>query len=150
VVVAIAGTAVVLYALDAAGGFTRDVLVELPPGGAWVVIGVGAVAGAAMGALSGRVRVHPALGYVARGALAGIALVALAAVAWTSGASPKLAAGPRAAFLVFGVPPGAVVGGVLGWVAWRRAPRSDPEPTPPATAGCTGSPSDAPGPRPPT
>jgi hypothetical protein len=121
-VIAWVAIALVLHTRFAAGGYTREALVELPP---WA-FGVVGGAGAAVGVMAGQYRLPQGVRGAALGGLVGVGVVAILTLAVATvlggpsskGQAPNLEVG-----LWYGVPGGLVVGGVGGLLVsrWRRA-----------------------------
>jgi hypothetical protein len=122
-VIAWVTTAFVLHAQFAAGGYTREALVEPPPwvfaiiGGAGALVGITAALGAGRAPLPNWVR--PAI----LGSLGGAAVVVVSTlvVACSLGGSSSKGQAPYLnAGLVYGVPVGLVVGAVAGLIVAKR------------------------------
>jgi hypothetical protein len=122
-VIACVVAALALYAVFAAGGYTREALVELPPGSFAIVGGVGALVGLTVALFADRLSLPGWVRPVAMGSLAGVAVVAVSTLIVAcvlGGSSSKLQALYLQAGLVYGVPAGLIAGAIVGWFAARR------------------------------
>jgi hypothetical protein len=115
--------AFVLYAMFAAGGYTREALVELPPWAFGVIGGGGAVAALALVCAVGRSPLPTWVRPAVVGGLTGVAAVVvptLSVACSLGGASSKGQAPYLHVGLVYGVPIGLFVGVVVGLLRARR------------------------------
>jgi hypothetical protein len=115
--------AFVLDAMFAAGGYTREALVELPPWAFGVIGGGGAVVALTLVWAVGRSPLPAWLRLAIVGGLIGVAAVVVAtlAVAYSFGGPSSKGQAPYLhAGLVHGVPVGLVTGVLLGLVRGRR------------------------------
>ncbi len=116
-------TAFVLHAMFAAGGYTREALVELPPWAFGVIGGGGALMALALVWAGGRSPlpewVRPAVvgGLIG---VAGVVLPTLGVACTLGGPSSKGQAPYLHAGLVYGVPVGLVAGALVGLLQARR------------------------------
>jgi hypothetical protein len=123
VVIATVATAVVLYAVFAMGGYTREALVELSPWGFGLIAASGACVGLVGAFLFGQVSLPPWVRGAALGSLAGVATVVLATLviaAAQGGPFSKARAPYLVDGLLYGVPTGLIVGGVCGLIVAKR------------------------------
>jgi hypothetical protein len=120
-------TAVLPHAPYAAGGYTEEALVELPPGAIWLVVGGGALAGLAIAAVAGHRALPAPVKPVALGALVGVAvtvaLTLVTSLALSDRPARSLADAIMEWGLAIGVPCGLRAGGASGWAAWKAKKR---------------------------
>ncbi len=89
-------------------------------------VGFGALAGALIGGSSiGSVRIHPAVAGTIRGILCGVAVIVFLGVTAASRAGPKVGEGVKYRYLIYGVPPGVLIGGIIGaLIGWRKSSKA--------------------------
>jgi hypothetical protein len=117
-------TAVVLDVPYAAGGYTSDSLVELPPGVIWYITGTGALAAAILAGLTGHRTLAPRCRPVALGALAGVGVVVavtlITALTLATSGRRDWAGAVMTWGLFAGVPVAVVCGGAIGRARWSE------------------------------
>jgi hypothetical protein len=122
-------TAFVLHALFAAGGYTDEALVELPPWAFGVIGGGGALLGLAGALLAGRCPLPGWVRPAVVGSLVGVVTVVvptLFVACALGGPSSKGQAPYLHAGLVYGVPVGLALGAVAGLVVAKGRPAEPP------------------------
>lgn len=121
-VIAWQATAFVLYALFAAGGYTREALVELPPWAIGAIGGVGALTAIALAWAFGDSPLPSWMRPVVGGGLAGVAVAVvptLVVANWLGGPSSKGQAQYLHLGLIYGVPVGLLAGVIVGLTRGR-------------------------------
>ncbi|WP_165070591.1 hypothetical protein [Paludisphaera rhizosphaerae] len=113
----------VLHAMFAAGGYTREALVELPPWAFGVIGGVGSLTAVALAWAFGDSPLPAWVRAAVVGGLVGVAAMAVPTFIvanWLGGPSPMRQAPYLHVGLVYGVPVGLVAGALAGLLKVRR------------------------------
>jgi hypothetical protein len=122
-------TVLICHAQFAAGGYTREALVELAPYAVWLIGSAGALGGIGVALFAGNRGVPPVVGSMACGVLVGVGVAVTMTLIVASSLGWPWNKGPQGQILdyglAFGVPCGVIAGGVGGSVAWSRKRKRD-------------------------